>query len=59
MTATLQRRLKRLFLIRYKEQFKKAIEDNKTDKAELAKKCKDFMIQLQKAKSEQDSKDKK
>ena len=51
--------IKAVIFNRIKEQFKKAIEDNKTDKAELAKQCKDFMIQLQKAKSEQDSKDKK
>ena len=51
--------VKAVIFNKIKEQFKKAIEENKTDKVELAKQCKDFLVQLQKAKSDQDSKDKK
>ena len=42
-----------------KEQFRKSIEENKTDKVQLAKDCKKFMTELQKAKADQDSKDNK
>ncbi len=38
-----------------KESFKKSIQENKSDKAELAKTCKEFKSQLDKYKNEQEA----
>lgn len=51
--------IKAMVFNKIKEQFRKSIEENKTDKVQLAKDCKKFMTELQKAKAEQDSKDNK
>lgn len=48
--------VKKTFLNTFKAQFKKAIEDNRTDKAQLAKVCRDFKNNLVKFKSEQETK---
>lgn len=48
--------VKKTFVNAFKSQFKKAIEDNKTDKVQLAKTCKDFKANLEKYKAEEDSK---
>lgn len=39
-----------------RENLKKSIEENKTDKVELAKDCKDFKAQLEKYKAEEEHK---
>ena len=51
--------IKAVVFNKIKEEFRKSIEDNKTDRVQLAKDCKKFMTELQKAKAEQDSKDDK
>ena len=51
--------IKAVVFNKIKEEFRKSIEENKTDKVQLAKDCKKFMTELQKAKAEQDSKDDK
>ena len=51
--------IKAVVFNKIKEEFRKSIEDNKTDKVQLAKDCKKFMTELQKAKAEHDSKDDK
>ena len=48
--------VKQTALNKFKEKFKEAVEENKTDKVELAKTCKEFKSNLDKFKSEQDSK---
>lgn len=48
--------VKKTFVNAFKSQFRKAIEDNKTDKVQLAKTCKDFRVNLEKYKAEEDSK---
>ena len=47
--------IKAVVFSKIKEQFKKSIEENKTDKVQLAKDCKKFLTELQKAKEEQAS----
>jgi hypothetical protein len=47
--------VKKTFLNTFKSQFKKAIEDNKTDKVQLAKVCRDFKDNLVKFKSDEAS----
>jgi len=42
-------------LNKFKEKFREAIEENKTDKVELAKTCKEFKTNLEKFKAERDS----
>src|SRR5687768_11326024 len=44
---------KRLFVNKIRETIKRSIEENKGDKAELAKNCRDAKIELEKAKAEQ------
>jgi hypothetical protein len=48
--------IKKTFINGFKSQFRKAIEDNKTDKVQLAKTCKDLRENLEKYKAEEDSK---
>ena len=48
--------IKKTFVNGFKSQFRKAIEDNKTDKVQLAKTCKDFRVKLEKDKAEENSK---
>ena len=48
--------VKKTFVNAFKSQFRKAIEDNKTDKVQLAKTCKDFRANLEKYKAEESSK---
>lgn len=50
--------VKGTILNKMKEQFKKSLEENKTDKAEMAKSCKDFKAQLEKYKAEEANKQK-
>lgn len=50
--------VKGTILNKMKEQFKKSLEENKTDKAELAKSCRDFKVQLEKYKAEEANKQK-
>ncbi|MBK9216488.1 MAG: hypothetical protein IPM59_13010 [Chloracidobacterium sp.] len=45
---------KRLFVNKIRETIKKSIEDNKGDKATIAKNCHDAKVELEKAKTEQD-----
>lgn len=47
--------VKRTFLNGFKSQFKKAIEENKTDKVQLAKVCRDLKTNLEKYKADEDS----
>jgi hypothetical protein len=47
---------KRLFVNKIRETIKGSIEQNKTDKATIAKNCRDAKVELEKAKSEQGSK---
>ena len=47
--------MKKTALNQIKEQFRQAVEDNKTDKTELAKVCKDFRDNLEKYKEESES----
>jgi len=47
--------VKGTILNKMKEQFKKSLEENKTDKVELAKTCREFKTQLEKYKAEQES----
>lgn len=49
--------VKGTILNKIKEQFKKSLEENKTDKVELAKSCREFKTQLEKYKAEQDNKE--
>ena len=51
--------VKATVLNKMKEQFRKALEDNKSNKADLAKTCRDFKKNLDKYKSEEDAKSKK
>lgn len=48
--------VKATVLNKMKESFKKSLEENKTDRVELAKTCKDFKVNLDKYKAEQESK---
>ncbi len=48
--------VKGTILNKMKEQFKKSLEENKTDKVELAKSCREFKTQLEKYKAEEASK---
>ena len=45
--------VKATILNKMKEQFKKSLEENKTNKADLAKTCKEFKVNLDKYKEEQ------
>ena len=47
---------KALVVNKIKESIKKAAEDNKTDKAEMAKTCKEAKVELEKYKAEEDKK---
>lgn len=47
--------VKGTFLNKIKESFRRSVEENKTDKAELAKTCKEFKAQLEKYKAEEAS----
>lgn len=47
---------KALVVNKIKESIKKAVEDNKTDKAEMAKTCKEAKVEFEKYKSEEDKK---
>ena len=49
---------KALFVNKIKESIKKAVEENKSDKAELAKTCKEARVELEKYKAEEDKKPK-
>lgn len=49
--------VKATVLNRMKEGFKKSLEENKTDTAEMAKTCREFKTQLDKYKAEQQSKE--
>ena len=46
---------KKTILNQFKEQFRQAVEENKTDKVQLAKVCKDFRDNLEKYKAESES----
>jgi hypothetical protein len=48
--------VKQTVLNKFKEQFRQAVEENKTDKVELAKTCREFKTNLDKFKAEQDAK---
>jgi hypothetical protein len=48
--------VKKTVLNKMKDQFKQAVEDNKTDKVQLARTCKDFKANLDKYKSEENDK---
>jgi len=48
--------VKATVLNKMKESFKKSLEDNKTDKVELAKTCRQFKANLDKYKAEQEKK---
>ncbi|MEP7076728.1 MAG: hypothetical protein ABI878_13060 [Acidobacteriota bacterium] len=48
--------VKKTFINAFKSQFRKAVEDSKSDKVQLAKTCKDFRANLEKYKAEEDSK---
>ena len=50
---------KAMFVNKIRESIKKSVEENKGDKAELAKNCKEFKTELEKYKAEQDAKEKK
>ncbi len=45
--------IKAVFLNKIRDSVKKSIEENKTDKVELAKNCKDFKAQLEKYKADE------
>ncbi len=45
--------IKATFLNKIKESIKKSVEENKTDKAEMAKNCREFKSQLEKYKAEE------
>lgn len=45
---------KRMFVNKIRETIKKSIEDNKGDKATIAKNCRDAKVELEKAKAEYD-----
>ncbi|HEY2866212.1 MAG TPA: hypothetical protein VGJ02_03905 [Pyrinomonadaceae bacterium] len=47
--------MKKTVLNQFKEQFRQAVEENKTDKVQLAKVCKDFRDNLEKYKAESES----
>ncbi|MEQ1603828.1 MAG: hypothetical protein ABL999_03085 [Pyrinomonadaceae bacterium] len=47
---------KSLFVNKIKESIKKAVEENKTDKTEMAKTCKEAKVELEKYKAEEDKK---
>ncbi len=47
--------IKAVVFNKIREQFRKSIEENKTDKTQLAKDCKKFLTELQKAKADQAS----
>lgn len=47
---------KAIVVNKIKESIKKAAEDNKTDKAEMAKTCKEAKVELEKYKAEEDKK---
>ena len=47
--------IKKTALNQFKEQFRQAVEENKTDKVQLAKVCKDFKENLEKYKAESES----
>ena len=47
--------VKATFLNKIKEAIKQSVEENKNDKAELAKTCTEFKTQLQKYKAEQEA----
>lgn len=46
---------KKTVLDQFKEQFRQAVEENKTDKVQLARVCKDFRDNLEKYKAESES----
>ena len=48
--------VKQTVLNKMKEQFKQAIDENKTDKVQLAKTCKEFKTNLEKFKADEDNK---
>lgn len=50
--------IKATFLNNIRESIRKSVEENKNDKAELAKNCREFKAQLIKFKAEQDAKNK-
>ena len=50
--------MKKTALNQIKDQFRQAVEENKTDKVELAKVCKDFRDNLEKYKEESESNNK-
>lgn len=47
--------VKKTALNQFKEQFREAVEENKTDKVQLAKVCKDFKENLEKFKEESEN----
>jgi len=47
---------KALFVNKIRESIKKSVEENKSDKAELAKNCKEFKTELEKYKAEEEKK---
>ena len=47
---------KALFVNQIRESIKKSVEENKSDKVELAKNCKQFKAELEKYKAEEDKK---
>lgn len=47
---------KALFVNQIRESIKKSVEENKSDKVELAKNCKQFKVELEKYKAEEDKK---
>lgn len=47
--------VKQTFINKIKESVKQSVEQNKSDKAELAKNCKEFKAQLEKFKAEQEA----
>ena len=47
--------IKAVFLNKIRENVKKSIEENKTDKVALAKNCKDFKAQLEKYKADENA----
>ena len=46
--------IKATILNKIKESFKKAIEEDKTDKVELAKQCREFKVELEKFKADEE-----
>ena len=47
--------IKATFLNKIRDSVKKSIEENKTDKVELAKNCRDFKAQLEKYKADENA----